>query len=241
MRRSPNESKADGREADDTDALSLQRSFWFLLGGFIVFLLGAGVLAASLIRQDAESPSLPTTQTVGPAPGTDIAAYAADRHATILEDQKASAAIISFNKYLLDTDPPAALNGMTIKRYLVAAPGGKPAVTDDVAVWRKQQRAAAERERKGIMDIIPTVGDPEYLKQYQADLQLWNRMIQELDRGVAVVFGVVVQGSYDQIRRTVAHPAVRLVDVIDSRSIATQDLHGALPEEKVAGQPSARP
>lgn len=237
MRRLPSEPEVVGT----TETLSVQRSLWLLVGGLIIFLLGAGVLVASLIRQNEQDPSFSGTQAAGPALGVDIAVYAAERHATILEDQEAGAAIISFTKYLLDTDAPAALNGLAIRRYLVVAPGGKPAVTDDVAAWRKDQRVAAERERKEITDIIPTVGDPEYLKQYQADLQLWNRMIQELDRGVGVVFGVVAEGNRDQIIKTVAHPTVRLVDVIDPEAIGTRELHGAFPEEKVAGQPPARP
>lgn len=230
----------DGNVNEDGDGGGVERLFYFLAGGVVVFLLGAGVLVISAISQGTDSPA--TLAAAGPGPGTALQTYTTQRHLAIAETKGKSVAIVSLREYVPDDGVRAIVPGVTVRRYLVAAPGGKPEVTGDVSEWRAGARKLAIDERDALTKQISTLENPEFEQTSQQDIELLNKLIGGLDAKVPVIFGVIVEGDAEALAKLVTDPKVRLVDPIPPSTADDSTVRGVRPEEgETAGNPPARP
>ena len=175
----------------------------------------------------------------GPLPGTALPAYVRDRAAALadLAGPDRRPAIVSFDTYRERDAALEATTGLDRRALLIALPGGRSvevAVDADVAAVIRRQRGDAAAEKAAIEDLLPTVTDPDFRRQYEADLERLDALLAAPADVEAVVHGVVVVGTGDALRRAARVPGVRLVDP-DASS-------GLRPEERSrAGEPPTRP
>lgn len=210
------------------------RTLWQLAVAGGVFVAGLVVLVVSTQGDGGELPA-----GVGPPPGAEVDEYAAARHERLDELEGRVRAVVSLTRYL-DESAVEEVVGGGIERWLVAAPGGSPRVTDDPAAWRDEFATAARAEAAELEDLLPTVEDEEFAAQYRADLDRALEIAEALEAGDPVVFGVVITGEAGDLRRLLDEPAVRLVDPVQPE--ARDEPRGLRPEEtELAGEPPERP
>ena len=185
---------------------------------------------------------------IGPLPGTAIAAYERSR-ATALADLPAGerrAAVVSFSRYLSVEAALEATAGLERRSLLLALPGGRPieaAVDADVAAIVRRQREEAAAEKKALEELLPTVTDEDFRRQYQHDIERLGELLAGPAEAGAMVHGVLVVGTGEALRRTSRVPGVRLVDPGGDAEIPGVGEAAALrPEETTrAGAPATRP
>lgn len=199
-----------------------------------VFAVGMLVVVVTSAGDGADVPA-----SVGPPHGAAVDDYVAERHERLAELEQRARVVVSFDDYLDEADA-AELVGADVERWLVAAPGGAPQVTDDPAAWRAEFAAGARAEAAEIEALIPTVDDEEFVEQYEADIDRALEMAEALDAGEPVVFGVVIVGEPPDLRRLESRPRVRLVDPVEPD--ARDEPRGLRPEETATvGEPPERP
>lgn len=215
-----------------------------LLVAIVVFVVGGVVMAGT--GDGGGEPERVVRP--GPAPGTDLDRYRAERLAALEEARGVRDAVVSFTEYrsaeeLDDTglDETGALAGTAPGLYLVAAPGAEPEVTADVRAWREDTLAQARRE---VVELARYLEEPEgigeeFLRQYEVDLAAARATVEALEEGVPVVFGVVVRAEAADLRALAGADGVRLVDPVPEG--ASGQARGVRPEETaVAGRPPRR-
>lgn len=243
----------DAPPAEPTDE-QLARLVLRALSAVVVLTLAAGVAAAAVRLDEGEGvrPS-PTEATrplsprggIGPLPGTSVVAYERARDAVLDDVQGRRTAVVSLGAYETSAEARARLAAVEVVRLLVAVPGGRPAeaVTDaDVAALTARQREEAMAERAALQQLLPTVEDPDFRRQYTEDIARLTALLAAppVDE---VVYAAVVVAPADRLRALAAAPGVRLVDV-GSSAVPPRPgaVSGLRPEEQDrAGQPAARP
>lgn len=200
-----------------------------------VFAVGAMVLLFTDRDGDREARRV----RIGPAPGVAVADYVEARHDDLAGAEGSHRAVVSFARYLPD-DAAVALAPGAIETWLVAAPGGVPQAADDVGQWRVDFAAAARDEAASLEELIPTVEDEEFERQYEADRDLALEMAEAVEAGDPVVFAVVITADASSLRQLARHEDVRLVDLVEPGAGGAP--RGLRPEEReVAGRPPERP
>lgn len=230
----------DDHRVDQEDSGGIERLLYFLAGGVVIFLLGAGVLVASAVSQGSDGPAIEAA--AGPQAGTPLQGYAGQRHLALASAEGESTAIVSLREYVSDDGVKGIISGVAVLRYLVAAPGGAPEVTEDVARWRSGARRQALEERDALSQQISSTQDVEFSQSAQQDVDRLNKLIQSLDAKGPVVFGAVVEGDAGALAKLVTHPKIRLVDPILPSRASDSTIRGVRPEEAdTAGNPPVRP
>lgn len=237
--------------ADDERAA--RRTVLLLALGLIAVLLGAAVIGAAVHRRDqrrrAAAASAADAGTVGrgdlgPEPATDVATYVATRKAALAQARGERVAVVSLARYATEAEARSAIGSVRVRLLLVAAPGGSPAVVDDVGAWAADQRRRATADRAQIEQLLQSgsVDDPDFRSFYQSEVTRL-KALETMPATAPVVFGVAVRGSVDQLRAIAVAPGIRLVDVGPSDSLPTNaTVRGLRPEETTrAGQPPTRP
>ncbi|HVF32693.1 MAG TPA: hypothetical protein VM933_06625 [Acidimicrobiales bacterium] len=187
---------------------------------------------------------------IGPLPGTAVAAYERARAAALADvpSGERRAAVISFAGYRTVDAALEAVAGLRAEALLVALPGGRPVqvptTTDLVAVASGARREAAA-EKKALEELLPTVTDQDFRRQYQDDIErLTAFLAAPSDAGVGpVVHAVLVVGTGDALRRTARVAGVRLVDPGADAPVPGIGAAAALRPEETdrAGDPPVRP
>lgn len=217
--------------SDARETARLLRNLALAAGVFVV-----GILVV-VVTSGGEGDDAPAS--VGPPIGASVDEYVTERHERVTELEQRARAVVSFTGYLSEADAVAVADA-EVERWLVAAPGGAPQVTDDPAAWRTEFAAAARAEAAELEALIPTVEDEEFVGQYEADIDRALEMAEALDAGDPVVFGMVITGEPADLRRLEAEPRVRLVDPVEPD--ARGDPRGLRPEETgTVGEPPERP
>lgn len=232
--------------AEPTDE-QLERLVVRALAALLALLLAGGVATAAVRLSEGDTDEEAADVVVGagalsgrgPLPGTALAGYVRERAAalTALAGAERRSAIVSFETYRERDAALEATAGLERRALLIALPGGRSAevaVDADLAAVVRRQRAAAADEKAAIEDLLPTVTDPDFRRQYEHDLERLEALLAAPAEVDAIVHGVVVVGTGDALRRTARVPGVRLVDP-DASS-------GLRPEERSrAGEPPTRP
>lgn len=230
-----------------------------VLGALLALLLAGGVASAAVRLNDADtdetaedvvvaSGTLSPRGGIGPLPGTAVAPYERAR-AQALEDvpaQERRAAIVSFDEYRVVDAALEAAAGLERHSLLLALPGGRPVevgVGADLAGIVRRQREEAAAEKKALEDLLPTVTDDDFRRQYQDDIDRLGELLEAPADVGAVVHAVLVIGTGDALRRTARVPGVRLVDPGRDASVpGVGQAAGLRPEEtERAGAPATRP
>lgn len=183
---------------------------------------------------------------LGPLPGTSVTSYASAAAGELRDASGRRAAVVSFAGYRTIDAAQPLIGDVDIKAWLVALPGGRPqelAPDRDLTAWTRSQRDEAAAEKKALEQLLPTVEDPDFKRQYQADIDhLASLLATPADRR-DVVFGALVVGPAQRLRSIGKRPGIRMVDVdADATPPAATAYEGVRPEETiVAGQPPTRP
>jgi hypothetical protein len=187
------------------------------------------------------------TSGAGPAAGEPVAAYVADRTATLAEADGRRVAAVSLTSYRPETSVTElveGIRGVQVLARLAAVPGGPPeVVTEAWPSWVVAERADLHAERDEIAGLLPTIEDPDdpFVAGYTEDLARLDAQLARLDPAGDLVYGVVVRGDADALRRLAERPEVRLVDLIDDRDDLST-VRALRPEEReTAGTPPTRP
>ena len=183
---------------------------------------------------------------LGPLPGTAVADYreAADSELRTVSGRRA--AVVSFAAYRTPAEAEELVGGSEVVAWLVALPGGRPqelAPDRDLEAWTTAQREEAAAEKKALEQLLPTVEDPDFKRQYEADIDHLAALLAVGSDRRDVVFGALVVGRADALRAIGVRPGVRLVDVdADATPPSLASYGGVRPEElDEAGEPPTRP
>lgn len=231
----------------DPGTHEVERLLLRAVAALVLFLLAAGIGFA--LARDEEvvdtvtagdgSPAL-EKGIIGPLPGATLDAYERSARRRLSQADGKRSAVVSFRRYLTEAEAREKAPGATA--LLVAAPSGSPRMVTDVGLWAAEERAAAAEERDELEALIPTVDDPAFATQYRRDIVRLERLLDRIDPGGRIVYGVVVEGDAVELRALAKDGAVRLVDVSrpDAGEITT--FRGLRPEEtEVANEPPTRP
>jgi hypothetical protein len=183
---------------------------------------------------------------LGPLPGTSVTAYVRAATKELADAEGRRAAVVSFAGYRTPEQAAELVDGADVVALLVALPGGRPqelAPDRDLAVWTKGQRDEASAEKRALEQLLPTVEDPDFKRQYQADIDHLAALLAVGSDRRDVVFGALVVGPSAALRSIGARPGVRMVDVdADATPPKSTNYEGVRPEETIeAGQPPTRP
>jgi hypothetical protein len=244
--------------SDDGDERAARRTLRLLAVALFVAVLAVTVFVSLLVihRDDAapsaSAPRAPveTVTTVaappqvGPAAGTELAAYVTARKAALAAARDDRVAVVSLAKYSTQAQAKALVGTMPVVALLVAPPGLAPAVvTDDLATWATAQTAATTAERDEIKRLLPTVTDPAFKAFYTSEVARLEKALKNFAPTSALVFGVVVRGPATALQALGAKPDVRLVDVGEAATPAPNTVFRGLRPEEVAkaDDPTLRP
>lgn len=207
-------------------------------------LLAIGVVAVGFVvlQDDAEEPavSIPTSSTLPPDVPATVGELVADRAGALEAADGRHDAVVSLISYrsVEGVTTIAERAGVEVVAVLVAPPGGPPAlVTDSLAGWVEERRAAAIDQRAALAEILPTVdaGDP-FAVAYLEDIARLDAELAGLDTSADLIYGFTTTASADALRALALRADVRLVDVgglVPS---------GLRPEEiERVGEPPTRP
>lgn len=230
-----------------------------VLAAALALLLAGGVASAAVRLNEADSDEtaadvlvgagdLSPRGGIGPLPGTSVPPYERARAEALAEvptDGRRSA-IVSFGEYQLVDAALEATSGLERRSLLVALPGGRPlevAVHADLAGVVRRQREEAAAEQRALQDLLPTVTDDDFRRQYEKDIERLAAFLAGPVEVGPIVHGVLVVGTGDALRRTARVPSVRLVDPGRDDAVPGVGQATALrPEEtELAGEPATRP
>lgn len=237
-------------EEEVVDAREAERLVMRAVAAVVVFLLAAAA-AVVLQRSDRAGDGMevlpdatPVLGSAGPTPGEDVPAYAARRQAALRRLDGRVVAVVSFDGYRRVADVVMPLRGAKVRALLVAAPGGTPSVVQgSLRRWADLERRRAVAEGRELERLLLTTEDPDFVRQYHADIVRLAALARHVDGSGDVVFGAVVQADAEVLRSLALRPGVRLVDPVARRlPEPVPDLAGVRPEETAkAGEPHARP
>ena len=188
--------------------------------------------------------TLPPPPEVGPARGTELAAYVTSRKAALAAVRDERVAVVSLTKYSTQAQVKTLLGATPIVSLLVAPTGTAPAVvTGDLAEWVKGQTAANTAERDEIKKLIPTVTDPAFKTFYNQEVTRLDKALANFAPTSSMVFGVVVRAPAAALQALGAKAEVRLVDVAGTATLPPETVYRGLRPEEVAkaGEPAMRP
>ena len=226
-----------------------------LAGVIALTLAGGAVAAAGRMNDDVDETAsdvvvgpgaLRPRGGLGPLPGTAVAAYERAAAGELASVTGRRAAVVSFEEYRTSEQATELVDGIDVVAWLVALPGGRSqelAPDRDLVAWTKGQRDEATAEKKALEQLLPTVGDPDFQRQYQADIDHLAALLAVGSERRDVVFGALVVGSGEALRRLARRSGVRLVDVhVGATPPPPTTYVGLRPEEtSEAGDPSTRP
>lgn len=183
---------------------------------------------------------------IGPLAGTAVAPYVQQRQSALPAVTGTRAAVVSFSTYVTPAAVTEALDGLQVVRLLVAVPGGRPVEADSTEKLDdlvQRQRAEAQEERKALVELLPTVGDPDFKAQYEADIARLTALLAAPAKISDLVFGAVVVGPAKDLQALATRPGIRLVDAGPDEKPPTQGtVTGLRPEETTqANTPETRP
>lgn len=234
-----------------------ERTLYGAIAALIAFVLAGGILAVanraeeddrrSKARRSSTDEPVVTDEsplgsgTIGPLPGVDVNTFVRSRAEALAAAAGPRIAVVSFTEYRPEAAARSSLAGTTVRSLLVAAPGGEPAVVDDVARWAEDARGAATAEKAELEKLLPTVDDPDFQRQYREDITRIGRLLRTIDPSGPIVFGALVIADAEQLRTLARAPGIRVIDVgVDAT--APSEVRGLRPEEAVrAGDPPTRP
>ena len=229
------------------------------VAAIIALLLSAGV-ATVAVRMGEEADESDAADVVvgtaalrprgglGPLPGSSVSSYEAAAAAELASSVGVGrrAAVVSFADYRTPEQAAELVSGVEVRAWLLALPGGRPqelAPDRDLAAWVKAQRDEAAAEKKALEQLLPTVEDPDFRRQYQADIDHLTALLAAGSNRRDLVFGALVVGQGRSLRSVGARSGVRMVDVHDDDTPPEPTaVEGVRPEETVeAGEPATRP
>jgi hypothetical protein len=183
---------------------------------------------------------------IGPLPGTIVAAYVRSREDALVEVTSRRTAVVSFDGYRTPEQSVRLVAGVEATSLLIALRGGRPveaAVGEDLAALVKRQRDDAAAEKRALEQLLPTVSEPDFRAQYEADIGHLGALLARPSDERDIVYAVVVVGTGDALRDVAARDGVRLVDVGSDADRPTRGAAAGLrPEETAeAGEPPNRP
>ena len=184
---------------------------------------------------------------IGPLPGTAVGRYTrsrADRLSSV-GDRTRRAAVVSFSGYKTVDSARELVRGAEVRSLFVALPGGRPtevAPGEDLGALAARQRAEATAEKKALEALLPTVKDPDFKRQYEADIAQLTGLLAAPSTAKDLVFGALVVGTGERLRIIAHRPGVRLVDVGgDAVAPRLGEAAALRPEEtSIAGEPPVR-
>jgi hypothetical protein len=254
---------ADVDRVEPTDE-QLARLVLRVLAALVALVLAAGVAAAAervgedgggrdeaaedvVVGGGSGPSSLSPRGAIGPLPGTAVPRYVRSRVEPLqsLPDGTRRAAVVSFSGYRSADAARELVRGAQVASLLVALPGGRPsevAPSEDLAALVARQRADATAEKKALEQLLPTVKDDDFKRQYEADIERLTALLAAPATGRDLVFGAVVVGSGERLRIIAHRPGVRLVDVgAGATAPKAGEAAGLRPEETAtAGEPAVR-
>ncbi len=237
-----------GTLVDDEDDRKARRVL--LLFAFSLIAVGLGGLVAVTLRDaGSDDPKVAATGPlpsagVGPAPGEELRPYIETRTAALRSLKGTHAAVISFGKYVNESQARAAIGKLNVTSLLAAVPGGSPSVvTGGMSQWVDSQLADNRSERDEIKKLIPTVDDPQFKKFYEEEVARLSALVDNVKPDGPLVFGAVVKGSAVDLQAAAKAADVRLVDVTPSADLGPETpVRGIRPEEtERANDPATRP
>jgi hypothetical protein len=220
------------------------------LGGFVAVTLGSGDDSPAATSQ---GPTPATTTIVGgitmvremgPALDETIAPYLKARATQLAKASGDRLAVVSFNRYVPESQARSLAGSAQVLHLLAALPGGAPAVVDgSIGPWLDSQFAATREERDMIRQMLPTVDDPQFRADYTNRVAELEKTLGSVDPGQPLVFGLVVKAPATALQTIARSGDVRLVDVGPSATAAQDAIfRGLRPEETTyANQPPNRP
>ena len=241
--------------SDDDDRAARRTVRFLAVALFVAVACVAVFLTLNAIRGGSSEPAAPprvveTVTTlapppeVGPAPGTELAAYVTARKAALTANAEERVAVVSLAKYSTQAQAKALAGTNAVVALLVAPAGVGPAVvTGDLAAWSKEQTAAATAERDEIKKLIPTVTDPAFKTFYTNEVARLDKALRNFAPTSAMVFGMVVKAPAAALKTLGAKAEVRLVDLAPTAAPPADTIYrGLRPEETAkANEPPLRP
>jgi hypothetical protein len=226
----------------------MQRDVVRLLAAFAAVVVAAGILFLATHHRGGGSDSgaveADPIDAVGPVAGVELPAYTQRRQVALGKAQTRRVAAASFSQYMTGADARRLLQGFEVKALLVAAPGGEPEVVrGGLDQWAAQARQDAVDQKAQFEGYLKDTKDPDFIKQYQAEVARLDKLAKTLSPGGAIVFGALVVADPVGLHRLGATTGVRLVDVAAASTIPSDtNIHGLRPEETAkAGTPLTRP
>jgi hypothetical protein len=221
-----------------------------------VFLAGSGVaLERSGNKQRAGAsqpsvdPAIPTT--LGPAPGTQVAAYlAATRKRAVIVSTTSPdgtyTALVSFSRYLTPEQTTTLLGDLEAKKVLahVQLPTAEvlpipvsSTLVEDVDITFAAVSKRKVRDRKEFLNLAASIaGDTKEERQFKAFyLDAAATALKEAKaygKSCACLFGALVRGKARDLAALPSIPGVRAVDIAGGDDDTLQ-LQPLLPEQKV--------
>lgn len=181
---------------------------------------------------------------IGPVAGVELATYTQRRQVALDKVTTPRATVVSFNQYMTEADARRVLQGYNVKGLLVAPPGGEAEVVRGrLDQWATSARQDAADQKVQFQDYLKDTKDPDFVKQYQAEVVRLDRLEKSLSPGGAIVFGALLVADPAGLHRLAATTGIRLVDVSATASIPDNgNIHGLRPEETAKAEtPLTRP
>ena len=181
---------------------------------------------------------------IGPVPGVELATYTQRRQVALGKVTTPRATAVSFAQYMTEADARRLLQGFEVKALLVAPPGGEADVVHgSLAAWAVSARQDAAGQKVQFQDYLKDTKDPDFVRQYQAEVVRLDKLEKTLEPGGPIVFGAVLVADPAGLRRLSTTTGVRLVDVAATAHIpADTNIIGLRPEETAkAGTPLTGP
>jgi hypothetical protein len=221
-----------------------------------VFLTGSGVALEragdrqrSSAAQSPGEPEIPTT--LGPAPGTKVAAYiAATRKRAVIVSASAPdhtyTALISFSRYLTAEQAQSLLGDLQVRKVLahVQLPAAEvlpisipSTVVEDVGVTFSEVSKRKVRDRKEFLNLAASISgqtkEEQQFKAFYLDAAATSlKEAKAYGKNCACLFAALVRGKARDLAALPALPNVRAVD-IGGGNDDTMQLQPLLPEQKV--------
>jgi hypothetical protein len=233
----------------DEERERIQRDVVRLLAAVVALIIAANIvfLATHHTSSGTDSGgalSSDPIDAIGPVPGVELAAYTQRRQVALGRVQTTRVAAASFSQYITETEARRLLQGFDVKALLVAAPGGGPEVAHGaLEQWAAQARKDALDQKAQFESYLKDTKDPDFVKQYQAEVARLDKLSKTLAPGGPIVFGAVVVSDPSGLHRLATTTGVRLVDVAAASAVPSDsNIHGVRPEETAkAGTPVTRP
>jgi hypothetical protein len=181
---------------------------------------------------------------IGPLAGDEVATYMQRRQVALDKVTTPRATVVSFTQYMTEADARRILQGYDLKGLMVAPPGGEAdVVRGRLDQWAASARQDAADQKVQFQDYLKDTKDPDFVKQYQAEVVRLDRLEKSLSPGGAIVFGALLVADPASLHRLATTTGIRLVDVSATSHVPTDaNIHGLRPEETAkAGTPLTRP